>query len=107
MKRHPITYLAVSLLALLHVSIAAVPAQDKGEKERSPSKPPTTLDLLKYQTAIRNQGARDVCPYFPPVAALEAAYRRAGEKVELSEEHLIWLRKRDGRCRQRQTRRQW
>jgi hypothetical protein len=50
------------------------------------------LDLCKYQTAIRNQGGRDVCPYFPPVAALEAAYCRAGAKVDLSTEHLIWLR---------------
>jgi hypothetical protein len=50
------------------------------------------MDLCKYQTAIRNQGGRDVCPYFPPVAALEAAYCRAGQKVDLSAEHLIWLR---------------
>ena len=50
------------------------------------------VNLCKDQTAIRNQGARDVCPYFPPVAALEAAYRRIGVQVDLSEEHLIWLR---------------
>jgi WD40 repeat protein len=53
---------------------------------------PSAMDLCKYQTAIRNQGGRDVCPYFPPVAALEAAFCRAGHKVDLSAEHLIWLR---------------
>jgi WD40 repeat protein len=61
----------------------------------APSKPgklPEAMDLCKYQTSIRNQGGRDVCPYFPPVAALEAAYCRAGHKVDLSAEHLIWLR---------------
>ncbi len=92
MKRNTITCWAVGLLALLPVSIATVRAQDNDKKERSPSKLPWTFDLLKYQTAVRNQGERDVCPYFPPVAALEAAYGRAGEKMELSEEHLIWLR---------------
>ena len=50
------------------------------------------VSLCKDQTAIGNQGARDVCPYFPPVVALEAAYRRTGVAVDLSEEHLIWLR---------------
>jgi hypothetical protein len=50
------------------------------------------VNLCKDQTSIRNQGARDVCPYFPPVAALEAAYRHSGVPVDLSEEHLIWLR---------------
>jgi hypothetical protein len=50
------------------------------------------VNLCKDQTSIRNQGERDVCPYFPPVAALEAAYRRTGVEVDLSEEHLIWLR---------------
>ncbi|HZU39210.1 MAG TPA: hypothetical protein VFA18_25010 [Gemmataceae bacterium] len=54
--------------------------------------PPPAMDLCKYQTPICNQGGRDTCPYFPPVAALEAAYRRKGVKVKLSEEHLIWLR---------------
>jgi hypothetical protein len=60
--------------------------------DQPPADLPAVLDLLPYQTSIRNQGGRDVCPYFPPVAALEAAYRRSGTPVELSEEHLIWLR---------------
>jgi hypothetical protein len=50
------------------------------------------VSLCKDQTSIRNQGARDVCPYFPPIGALEAAYRHSGVPVDLSEEHLIWLR---------------
>ncbi|QJW98279.1 C1 family peptidase [Frigoriglobus tundricola] len=50
------------------------------------------VSLCKDQTAIRDQAARDVCPYFPAVAALEAAYRRTGVEVDLSAEHLIWLR---------------
>jgi hypothetical protein len=53
---------------------------------------PAVFDLCKQQTPIRNQGARDSCPYFPPVAALEAAYGRKGIHVDLSVEHLIWLR---------------
>jgi hypothetical protein len=56
------------------------------------SKLAPVVSLCKDQTSIRNQGARDVCPYFPPVAALEAAYRRVGVPIDLSEEHLIWLR---------------
>ncbi len=56
------------------------------------AEPPAVLDLCRDQTPIRAQGGRDTCPYFPPIAALEAAYGRAGEKVELSVEHLLWLR---------------
>jgi hypothetical protein len=92
MKRHSLIYLAGSVLMALSLPIVALCVGDKRAGEGSPIKLPATLDLLKYQTSVRNQSGRGVCPYFAPVAALEAAYRRAGEKVELSEEHLIWLR---------------
>jgi hypothetical protein len=53
---------------------------------------PAVVDLCKYQSPIRSQGARGACPYFPPIGALEAAYRHRGVAVDLSVEHLIWLR---------------
>jgi hypothetical protein len=84
-KRRLPTLLLVSLLAL------PVQAQHKVQKRL-----PVSMDLCKDQTPIRNQGGRDTCPYFPPVAALEAAYNRMGVKVDLSVEHLIWLR--DAAC---------
>jgi hypothetical protein len=71
-------------LILALISISSVEAAEKPV--------PPVFDLCQYQTAIKNQGARDSCPYFPPVAALEAAYARQGKKVDLSTEHLIWLR---------------
>jgi Papain family cysteine protease len=53
---------------------------------------PAVVDLRSWQTSIRNQAGRDSCTYFPPIAALEAAYRRRGVRVNLSVEHLIWNR---------------
>jgi len=82
----------VATFTLFFIVLGPAPAHSADDEKPAPSKLPATFDLLKYQTPIRNQGGRDVCPYFPPVAALEAAYRRAGENVELSEEYLIWLR---------------
>jgi hypothetical protein len=82
-------------IALLTLAAYCTPAPVGRASDGVPSQPgrlAPAMDLCKYQTAIRNQGGRDVCPYFPPVAALEAAYCRAGHKVDLSAEHLIWLR---------------
>ncbi len=67
-------------------------APDSKQPRPNDSDPPPVVDLRKFQTSIKNQGGRDSCPYFPPVAALEAAYGRKGIHVELSTEHLIWLR---------------
>ena len=53
---------------------------------------PEVVNLCDQQTPFCNQGGRDSCTYHPPIAALEAAYARAGYKVRLSVEHLIWLR---------------
>jgi hypothetical protein len=91
MKRIALCLLAAGMLMLAAPSVRWQ-AQEKPAAQAPQKKLPAVMDLIKHQTAIRNQGARDVCPYFPPVAALEAAYRRAGVKVELSPEHLIWLR---------------
>jgi hypothetical protein len=91
MKRFKLFLLATSLVILPTIQ-ARWQGEEKDITQPPQSKLPAVMDLLKHQTAIRNQGMRDVCPYFPPVAALEAAYRRAGVKVELSPEHLIWLR---------------
>jgi choice-of-anchor C domain-containing protein len=59
---------------------------------RADDRPPPAVDLSGDQTAFCNQGRRDTCIYHPQVAALEAAYRRAGTPVRLSVEHLVWLR---------------
>jgi hypothetical protein len=67
-------------------------APESGLFRRHGTGTPPVVDLRKFQTAIKNQGGRDTCPYFPPVAALEAAYKHKGIDVELSTEHLIWLR---------------
>ncbi len=87
MRRYQRYMILPGLLVLLLIWPADVQPEDKGLAE-----PPPVMDLLKYQTPIRNQGERDTCPYFPPVAALEAAYARKGVKVDLSVEHLLWLR---------------
>jgi hypothetical protein len=57
---------------------------------------PPVVDLRQYQSGIRDQGERDTCPYFPVVGALEAAYRHLGTSVDLSVEHLVWLRNETG-----------
>lgn len=53
---------------------------------------PLVIDLRKFQSPHCSQGNRTACTYYPPIAALEAAYRRKGIDVTLSVEHLIWLR---------------
>jgi hypothetical protein len=73
------------LAAGLFIDPSPAPTQEK-------PKTPDAVDLRRYQTPIANQGGRDSCTYFPPVAALEAAYRRKGYDVALSVEHLIWIR---------------
>ncbi|HEX3998042.1 MAG TPA: choice-of-anchor C family protein [Pirellulales bacterium] len=52
---------------------------------------PAAVDLTKEQTPIFDQGGRWTCIFQPEVAALEAAYGRAGIHVRLSVEHLIWM----------------
>ncbi|QVL30123.1 hypothetical protein KIH39_14795 [Telmatocola sphagniphila] len=86
MKAKPIFTLL--LIFLLPPYVAA----DDPVKKPESKKTPEVFDLCQQQTPIRNQGGRDTCPYFPPVAALEAAYKRAGIAVNLSVEHLIWNR---------------
>ncbi len=83
---------AILVTACLLVPCTAADSAKAPKEKPAATKLPLAMDLCKYQTSIRNQGGRDVCPYFPPIAALEAAYCRAGHKVKLSEEHLIWLR---------------
>jgi hypothetical protein len=55
---------------------------------------PVRVDLRGAQTPIQNQGNRRTCTKFATVAALEAAYRRAGYKdLKLSEEFAAYLEK--------------
>jgi hypothetical protein len=58
----------------------------------------TRVDLSVWQTPLKNQGSRNTCVTFSAVAALEAAYARAGQPgLDLSEEFqnyvgkLFWL----------------
>lgn len=43
------------------------------------------VDLRAAQTPIRNQLNQDTCTHFAAIAAIEAAYLRAGRRVDLSE----------------------
>ena len=59
---------------------------------------PTSFNLIADQTPIKNQGNRTTCITFAALAALEAAYARAGYRnLDLSEEFqnyvgkLFWL----------------
>src|SRR5690348_3003345 len=50
---------------------------------------PAYVDLSANQTPIKHQGHRSTCCTFSTIAALEAAYSRAGYgKLDLSEEFL-------------------
>ncbi len=50
---------------------------------------PSYVDLSANQTPLRKQGARTTCIVFAAIAALEAAYNRAGYgQLDLSEEFL-------------------
>src|SRR5712692_6205558 len=55
---------------------------------------PEVFDNLKYQTGIRDQAGRGTCTYFAAIAALEAAYTRAGypSDLDLSEQYFCWIR---------------
>lgn len=57
-------------------------------------KPPEVSDNLKYQTGFRDQAGRGTCTYFASLAALEAAYVRAGypRDIDLSEQYFCWIR---------------
>ena len=51
---------------------------------------PSFADLSAFQTPLRRQGARTTCIVFAAIAALEAAYNRAGfGKLDLSPEFLV------------------
>jgi Papain family cysteine protease len=51
--------------------------------------PPTRVDLRRDQTPIRNQGGRGTCIVHSVVAAMEAALKRSGREVDLSEDTFM------------------
>lgn len=57
-------------------------------------KSPEVFDNLEYQTGFRDQAGRGTCTYFAAIAALEAAYKRAGypSDIDLSEQYFCWIR---------------
>src|SRR6516165_1900496 len=87
-RRRPVRFLAMLFVALLAGDLSSSGAWFAQPLDQTPD----VVDLTKDQSPICNQGARDTCIYHPQVAALEAAYRRAGKPVNLSVEHLVWLR---------------
>ena len=75
-------FLFLSILILSRLLITAQPAR------------PNYVYLGKNQTPIKDQGSRGTCITFAAIAALEAAYKKAGySEVILSEEFLNYLGK--------------
>src|SRR5262245_11587770 len=81
-----------TLVGLLTALLVALPWTSTAGGSGADRPRPPVVDLTSWQSPIRDQGKRGSCTYFATVGALEAAYRRAGHKVDLSVEHLIWLR---------------
>jgi hypothetical protein len=86
---------AFPISAFLHRAVALIVL---GVLPPAAAARPAYVDLAPFQTPIRNQGQQGTCSTFATVAALEAAYNRAGYgKLDLSEEFLnhvtkmMWL----------------
>ncbi len=61
---------------------------------------PQTVDLMDFQTEIKNQGDRGSCAFFATNALLESLIKQKQEiEVNLSEEYLIWKVKGDLKIR--------
>ena len=79
-------------LAVLGVASPAPAAAQ--EKPTAKADRPAKVSLWKQQSALKDQGSRGTCIAHSSVAALEAAYMRAGhEDVDLSEEFTIFATK--------------
>lgn len=51
---------------------------------------PKSIDLAKYQTAVKDQGSRGSCAYFSATGLMESAIKLTqGDDVNISEEYLI------------------
>jgi hypothetical protein len=67
--------------------VAALVAADTGSANAQAI--PKSVDLTSFQTPLRDQGRRTTCITFAALAALEAAYSRAGYgQLDLSEQFL-------------------
>jgi hypothetical protein len=67
---------------------------DHSENTRVTAERPAKVDLWKWQSPVKDQGARGTCIAHSSVAALEAAYQRAGHgDLDLSEEFTIFCLK--------------
>jgi len=76
-----------AVLALLTALIIGAPAQNAFRNFNI--NPPDSVNLSANQTALRNQGGRRTCITFAAIAALEAAYKKAGYgDLNLSEQFL-------------------
>lgn len=77
--------------ALLGAGLLSCALFAAGAAEARPAA--TRIDLRSDQTPIQSQGGRNTCVTFGAIAGLEAAYRRAGYPVDLSEEFASYMGK--------------
>ncbi len=82
----------ILLVACLVLGGYLVPAKaDHSETVRLKAERPAKIDLWKQQSPVKDQGDRGTCIAHSTVAALEAAYMRAGhEGLDFSEEFAIF-----------------
>lgn len=95
--------LAVNYSPPLSTNLYLTSSRSKGqvfiiEKSRRIIKSNLFVDLRNYQTPYKNQtqpaGERGGCTYFSSIAAMEAAYKRAGYgNLDLSEEYMAIMTK--------------
>jgi Papain family cysteine protease len=93
MQRHGpvILGLWIRMVAVLAAAFALAPASAQAR--------PNYVNLAANQTPLKHQGSRGTCIVFASIAALEAAYNRAGYgQIDLSEQFLnhmgkmLWLK---------------
>jgi hypothetical protein len=86
-----------TLLLTLCLTVAGIATPSKVDaQEKAPAKAdrPAKVSLWKQQSPLKDQGRRGTCIAHSSVAALEAAYLRAGhEDIDLSEEFTIYATK--------------
>jgi Papain family cysteine protease len=81
-------FLKTAFVVSAMVAYQLVVAQVGVVQVRPPGRP-SAVDLSRFQTPVKNQGGRTTCITFAALAALEAAYNRAGYgSINLSEQFL-------------------
>lgn len=69
---------------------------DKGANTDIPPGLPAKVDLIPFQSAVKNQGDRGSCAFFTSTALLESLVKqKQGAEIDISKEYLIWKVKAD------------